>query len=62
MKEKWNTCMIMNNKAEVKTYLMALGMAAVLFAYGYAANRLGHDHSQHEHQASHHDHVHEHAH
>jgi len=39
----------------MKTFLTALGLAVVLFIYGYAASTLGHDHSKHSgqgHQAS----------
>lgn len=32
----------------MKTLFIALGMALILFVYGYVASSLGHDHSRHE--------------
>ncbi len=37
-----------------KTLLMALGMAGVLFLYGYLASSVGHNHSAHGEISSHH--------
>ena len=50
----------------MKTFLIALGLAVVLFIYGYVASTVGHDHSQHsgekptESGHSHEDHDHSH--
>ena len=53
----------------MKTLLQAVGMAVVLFVYGYSLSVVGHDHSSHEINSSdqhsmreshdHHDHTHE---
>jgi len=32
----------------MKTIFMTLGLAVVLFVYGYALSTVGHDHDQHE--------------
>ena len=37
----------------MKTFLQALGMAVVLFFYGYLLSTAGHDHSAHQHNGSH---------
>ena len=31
----------------MRTFLTALGLAVLLFIYGYVASTLGHDHSKH---------------
>lgn len=50
----------------MKTFLIVLGLAVVLFIYGYVASLAGHDHSKHsgeEHKPSGHSHEdHEHSH
>ena len=50
----------------MKTLLIALGLAVVLFIYGYVASTVGHDHSKHSGEGpnesghSHEDHDHSH--
>ena len=36
-----------------KSLLISIGMAFVLFVYGYFASTVGHDHSQHGQEAEH---------
>ena len=46
----------------MKTFLQALGMAVVLFFYGYFLSTAGHDHSAHQHSETHSEVKQEHAH
>lgn len=37
----------------MKTFLQTIGMAVVLFFYGYLLSTAGHDHAAHQHEGSH---------
>jgi len=40
----------------MKTIFIALGMAIILFVYGYVCSTVGHDHDHHEENVSKNDH------
>ena len=43
----------MNEGNTMKLFLQSLGLAVVLFFYGYLLSTAGHDHSAHQHNGSH---------